>query len=148
MVDMRTPDDPGLSQAHADAQIRRPLSILIVEDDSDAAGAQARLLELAGHTVHVVADGLAALEAVGNHAPDVILLDLGLPRLNGYEVARRIREQPWTKRPLLVAVTGFSEPRHREYSDAVGIDLHLVKPVDHDMLEKLLTRFHGVVGAG
>src|SRR5438105_15023805 len=100
MVDRRTPDDPGLSQAHADAQIRRPLSILIVEDDSDAADAQARLLELAGHTVYVVADGLAALAAVGNHAPDVILLDLGLPRLNGYEEARRIRVRHWAQRPV------------------------------------------------
>jgi signal transduction histidine kinase len=110
--------------------------VLVVDDNRDAAESLARLLELSGHEVHTAHDGLDALAAAQRVRPTVVLLDLGLPRLNGYEVARRIREQhPGS---LLVAVTGWGEDDVRRRSREAGFDAHLVKPVDLAALAKLL----------
>jgi CheY-like chemotaxis protein len=96
------------------------------------------LLEFGGHETHQAYDGLEAIEAAERLHPDVVLLDIGLPRMNGYEACRRIREQPWGRDLVLVALTGWGQEEDRNRSREAGFDAHLVKPVDHDVLLELL----------
>ena len=117
-----------------------PLRILIVEDDRDAADMLAMLLRMDGHTADVVHDGLAAVEAVGRVDFDVILLDIGLPGLNGYETAREIRKQSGVRHPALVALSGWGQDDDRRRSIEAGFDAHVVKPVDGTALGRLLSR--------
>jgi PAS domain S-box-containing protein len=112
--------------------------ILIVDDSQDGAESLALLLDLAGHQTHQAHDGVSALEAAGRIRPDVVLLDIGLPRMNGYEVCRRIRKEPWGQDLVLVALTGWGQAEDREQSREAGFDAHMVKPVDHDVLEGFL----------
>jgi PAS domain S-box-containing protein len=112
--------------------------ILIVDDSEDSAESLALLLQLGGHDTHKAHDGLAALEAAGRLRPDAVLLDIGLPGLNGYEVCSRIRKEPWGKETMLVALTGWGQEEDRQRSKEAGFDAHMVKPVDHDALLKLL----------
>jgi two-component system, chemotaxis family, CheB/CheR fusion protein len=117
-----------------------PLRILIVDDNRDSADMLAMLLKLTGHETFTAHDGLAAVDAATLVDPDVILLDIGLPGLNGYEVARRIREQQReTRRPLLVALTGWGQDEDRRRSEEAGFDAHMVKPVDESVLRRVLT---------
>ena len=96
------------------------------------------LLELTGHEVYTAHDGRSALDAAEQHRPDVVLLDIGLPALNGHEVCRRIRQQPWGKAMVLIALTGWGQDEDRRRSQEAGFDGHLVKPVDHTRLLALL----------
>ena len=112
--------------------------ILVVDDNRDSATTLAMLLELTGNETHTAYDGLAAVEAAETFRPNVILLDIGLPKLNGYEAARKIREQPWGKSMVLVALTGWGQEDDRRKSREAGFDGHLVKPVDLADLTKLL----------
>jgi CheY-like chemotaxis protein len=112
--------------------------ILIVEDNQDSAASLAMFLKLSGNETLIACDGLEAVESTEAFRPDVVLLDLGLPRLNGYEVARKIREQPWGRDIVLVALTGWGQDADRAKSQEVGFDAHLVKPVDFGALTKLL----------
>ncbi len=122
------------------------LRVLVVEDDADSAVSLARFLQRMGHEVEVAPDGQAAVEAAQARRPDVVLLDIGLPGLDGWEVARRLQQgHPAQKRPLLVALTGYDREADRRRSDEAGIDLHLAKPADPDLLRWLLTRFHSVI---
>jgi signal transduction histidine kinase/CheY-like chemotaxis protein len=114
------------------------LRILIVDDNRDAAGMLAMLLQFSGHETHMAHDGVEAVEATTKLQPDAILLDIGLPRLNGYEAARKIREQQQQGRPLLVALTGWGQDEDRRRTEEAGFDAHLVKPVDEAALGKLL----------
>jgi two-component system, chemotaxis family, CheB/CheR fusion protein len=99
----------------------------------------ATLLQFAGHETFTAHDGLAAVEAATRLDPDVILLDIGLPMLNGYEAARRIREQRGQQqRPLLIALTGWGQDEGRRRSEEAGFHAHLVKPVDDAVLGRLL----------
>ena len=102
------------------------------------------LLQMSGNETHTAYDGLEAVEAAAAFRPDVVLLDIGLPKLNGYEAARRIREQPWGKGIVLVALTGWGQDEDRQRSREAGFNGHLVKPVDHSALMKLLAE--SVVG--
>ena len=115
-----------------------PRRILVVDDNQDSADSLATLLRLTGHEVHIAHDGLEALEGAATFQPEVILLDVGLPRLNGYEAARRIREQQRHKAPTLVALTGWGQEEDRRRTKEAGFDAHLVKPVDFAALTKLL----------
>ena len=119
------------------------LRILVVEDHADTAESLALLLRGEGHEIQVAPDGLAAVGAVQFAPPDVLLLDIGLPGMSGWEVARWVTGQPAEKRPLLVAVTGYGREEDRRRSEEAGIDLHLVKPVDPEKLLGLLRRFRG-----
>jgi two-component system, sensor histidine kinase len=115
--------------------------ILIVEDNADAADTLRRLLELSGHRVRVARDGVAGLEALLSASPQIALVDVGLPRMDGYELARRLRagmngRQP----PFMVAVTGYGLPEDRERALASGFDEHLTKPVDADALARVLAK--------
>jgi CheY-like chemotaxis protein len=112
--------------------------ILIVDDNKDGARSLAMLLKLAGHETDIAHDGLKALEAAERLRPDAVLLDIGLPKLNGYEVCRRIREQPWGKNLVLIAVSGWGQEEDRDKSRDAGFNDHIVKPVDHDTLMKLI----------
>jgi PAS domain S-box-containing protein len=112
--------------------------ILIVDDSEDGAESLAMLLELAGHETHKAHDGRTAIEAAERLRPDAILLDIGLPVMNGYEVCGHIREQAWGKDLLLVALTGWGQEEDRHRSREAGFDAHMVKPVDHDLLMTLL----------
>jgi two-component system OmpR family response regulator len=116
------------------------LRVLVVEDDEDTAVSLAMLLRLYGHDVDVVRDGPSAVRALQASPPEVIFLDIGLPKMDGWEVARQIHEQAAIKRPFLVAVSGYGTEADRCRSKDAGIDLHLVKPVDPVELLKLLRR--------
>jgi signal transduction histidine kinase/CheY-like chemotaxis protein len=131
---------PSLARMHSEvtppAVVQR--RILVVDDNIDAAESLAMLLKLSGHEVDIVHDGLKAVEGAATLEPEVILLDIGLPGLNGYEAARRIRQQQSNRPMTLVALTGWSQQEDRRLSAEAGFDAHLVKPVDFDVLTKLL----------
>jgi PAS domain S-box-containing protein len=116
--------------------------ILVVDDNRDAAKMLAMLLNLGGHTTHLEHDGLSAVSAAETFRPDLVLLDLGLPKLSGHDAARRIREQPWGQQMTLVALTGWGQEEDRRKSSAAGFDHHLVKPVDHAQLNELIATLH------
>jgi signal transduction histidine kinase/ActR/RegA family two-component response regulator len=112
--------------------------ILVVDDNADSAESLAMLLKLTGNETHTAYDGLQAVKAAATLRPDVVLLDIGLPKLDGYEAARKIREQPWSKGLVLVALTGWGQDEDRQKSREAGFNAHLVKPVDHAALMKVL----------
>jgi CheY-like chemotaxis protein len=112
--------------------------ILVVDDNVDAVESLALLLELSGHEVHRAYEGSRALELARALHPEIALLDLGLPGLDGYAIARALRADPATAHMTLVALTGYGQPADRERSRAAGFDAHLVKPVDFDELQALV----------
>jgi CheY-like chemotaxis protein/two-component sensor histidine kinase len=112
--------------------------ILIVDDNLDGAESLAMLLEEVGQETCEAHDGLQAIDAAERLRPDAILLDIGLPKLNGYEVCRRIRQRPWGAKVMIVALTGWGQDEDRQRSVEAGFDTHLVKPVDFELLMKLL----------
>jgi PAS domain S-box-containing protein len=112
--------------------------VLIVDDNCDAADSLAMLLRVDGHTVEVAHDGQSALDVAEEFAPQVALLDIGLPILDGYQVARRMREMPQTNDTVLVAITGYSQDSDRRFSEEAGFAYHLVKPVNHKRLRQVL----------
>ena len=116
------------------------LRILIVDENVDAARILGVLCGETGHECTFAYDGVAALEAARRLQPDVILLDLGLPRMDGFEVARQLRTDPAFRDVLIIAVTGFASEEDRKRSREVGIDHHLVKPADPAFIESLLRR--------
>ena len=116
-----------------------PHRVLVVDDNQDAAESMALLLQIWGHDVRTAHDGPAALAVAADYRPDVVLLDIGLPGMSGYEVAERLRELPGPERPVLVAVTGYGQQSDRRRTRDAGFDHHLVKPVEHAQLKEILT---------
>jgi CheY-like chemotaxis protein len=114
------------------------LRILLVEDQPDCANSTKMMLGLWGHEVELAPDGPTALQAAQTHHPDVVLLDIGLPGMDGWTVAKLLRDQAKGKGPLLVAVTGYGQPHAYRHSYDSGIDVHFLKPVDPDELKRLL----------
>jgi PAS domain S-box-containing protein len=119
--------------------------ILIVDDNFDSAESLATLLEITGNNTSMAHDGLAAIEAIEKQRPEVVLLDIGLPKLSGHEVCRRIRQESWGKEIIVIALTGWGQEEDRRKSKEAGFDGHLVKPVNHDELLKLLSSLPGWV---
>ncbi len=117
--------------------------ILLVDDNADAAEVQGDLLEIEGHEVVVVHDGPTALHVAPEYHPDVVLLDIGLPGMDGYEVARRLRQEPALAGTMLVALTGYGQEEDRQRSREAGFDEHLVKPVDMGALLRVLATSKG-----
>ena len=115
-----------------------PLRILVADDNRDVVESLSLLLELTGYRVQRAYDGLQAVEAVERYRPDLVLLDIGMPNLDGYEACRRIRQQPWGRNLPIVALTGWGQEEHLVRSKAAGFTNHLVKPVDHGDLLRLL----------
>ncbi len=130
LVRPSTPDDGPATTSN-----RR---ILIVDDNQDSAMSLGMMLGLMGNETRTAHDGLAAVEAAAAFRPDLILLDIGLPKLNGYEACRRIREQPWSEGMVIVALTGWGQEEDRRRSAEAGFDDHMVKPVEVDALGKLM----------
>src|SRR5262249_23133689 len=116
----------------------RQRRILLVDDNVDAAESLSMLLGLQGHEVRVAHDGQTALRAAEEFQPEVVLLDIGLPRMDGNEVARRLRERPESAGMLLVALTGYGQDEDRRRSQEAGFNAHLLKPVDLAALQGLL----------
>jgi CheY-like chemotaxis protein len=115
-----------------------PRRILVADDNVDSANSLGMLLKIIGHDVRTARDGNEALTVAADFRPDVMLLDIGMPGMDGYELARRVREQPWGKSAMLIAVTGWGQDQDRQRSREAGFDQHLVKPVELEALEKLL----------
>jgi CheY-like chemotaxis protein len=132
------PVSPCAPSAPPVAGPRGGLRILVADDNVDSAKSLAILLEIMGNEVHTAYDGCEAVDIATTFHPDLALLDIGMPRLNGYEACRRIREQPWGKTTVMVALTGWGQIEDVRRSEQAGFDHHLVKPVEPGVLEKLL----------
>lgn len=115
-----------------------PHRILVVDDNRDSAASLAMVLKLLGNEVYMAHDGLEAIAVAEQFKPDLILMDIGLPHLNGLEATRRIKDQPWGKSIWVTALTGWGKDADREQSRQAGCDGHLVKPVEITELQKLL----------
>lgn len=115
-----------------------PRRILIADDNHDAAASLGMLLELSGHEIELAHDGQDALARAELFRPSVVLLDIGMPKLNGYEVAERIRREPWGRDMLLIAVTGWGQEDAQQRAARAGFDHHLTKPIDPDSIDRLL----------
>jgi CheY-like chemotaxis protein len=120
--------------------------ILVVDDNRDSAESLAMVLRLSGYDVRTAHDGQQALVDAQVYRPDLVLLDIGLPGVSGYEVARRLRLEPGVVPTKLVALSGYSREEDRRQAYAVGFDHYLVKPVDFDALHKLLAALHSTTG--
>jgi CheY-like chemotaxis protein len=131
------------TQATLDASARQRVPkqrVLIADDNRDAAEILALLLEAAGHEVHCSHSGHEALDLATRERPDVLVLDIGMPGMDGYEVAERVRRQGWAADALLIAVTGWGQERDKQHAAESGFDYHLTKPVDFAHLEALLSK--------
>jgi CheY-like chemotaxis protein len=112
--------------------------ILVADDNRDAADTLSLLLQLDGHEVRTAYDGVEALQIAEQFAPQIALLDIGMPHLNGYQTAQRIREQSWGSSMLLVALTGWGQEQDRRQATEAGFDRHLVKPGDPQIIGALI----------
>lgn len=130
----------GSAGRQPSAENRRGHRILLADDNRDALDSLATLLQCDGHEVYTAVDGAEAFELAASCRPDVMLLDIGMPKLDGYEVARRVRQQPWGEATVLIALTGWGQEEDRRRSREVGFNSHLVKPLDLDALTMLLAR--------
>jgi PAS domain S-box-containing protein len=119
---------------------RRGLRVLVVDDNPDTATGMAKLLKLSGHTVRVAHSGPDAIELAREHDPEAIVLDIGLPGMDGYEVAAQLRREECCKESLIIAVSGYGEEQARTRSNKAGFDHHLVKPVNFDTLLDVMDR--------
>lgn len=137
MTAQNKPRSVGQASANSTGAVGR---ILIVDDNADAATSLGRLLCLMGHETLVVNDGVAAIQEVRHFRPAVVLLDLGMPGMDGLETAELIRKEPQGRDLALVAVTGWGQERDRERTSAAGFVAHLTKPVNMDQLERTLER--------
>jgi signal transduction histidine kinase/DNA-binding response OmpR family regulator len=133
-----TADSESKSIVDEPAPVRR--RILVVDDNIDSAESMAMMLELSGHDVATAHDGLEGVERAKEFRPHVMLLDIGMPKLDGYEAARSIRQEPWGKEMVLVALTGWGQQEDKQRSREAGFDAHLVKPIDFEALEELVAR--------
>ena len=118
---------------------KHSVRVLVVDDNCDAADTLSMLLELLGHCAQVAHDGHAALDAVLDFRPQVVFLDIGMPGMNGHDVAVAIRNDRRFDQPVLVALTGWGSEDDRERTRAAGFDLHMTKPVDLAAIEKMLS---------
>jgi PAS domain S-box-containing protein len=137
LEDRAEPPPAAPAEAWPDSS-RSNRRILVVDDSRDSAASMATMLQLLGNEVRTAHDGLEAVRIAGQFRPQVILMDIGMPKLNGYEATRRIREQPWGRDMAVIALTGWGQEVDRARSKEAGCDGHLVKPIDLSDLEKLL----------
>jgi len=126
------PPEPDFLQATA------KLRVLVVDDYADVAESLALLLQKKGHDVETADCGLKAIEKARSFRPQVVLLDIGLPDISGYEVVKRLRELPETRQAFLIAISGYGGPEYIEQSESSGFDEHLLKPVDPLKLSAVL----------
>ena len=129
---------PATPSIQPPSAVSRPLQLLIIEDDVDTAVSFQRLLELGGHEVRIVHEGIKALELAISCIPDVAFIDIGLPGLNGYQLARRLRETPTFAATILVALSGYGRDEDKHRAAEAGFDRHFTKPVDIQTVDALL----------
>ncbi len=140
-----SPKGRGIVTAESTTEPEGPSRrILIVDDNTDSAASLAMLLQLSNHATYTAHDGFEALKAAERMQPDVVLLDVGLPKLNGYEVCRRIRQQPWAKNTLIVAISGWGQIEDQHESKQAGFDGHMVKPPEYTALMELFSTHRSV----
>jgi PAS domain S-box-containing protein len=135
------PAEPRAVSENVSPIFQRRRQLLIVDDNLDAANSLAILTQLAGYVTHLAADGLAAIEMAELVRPEAIVMDLGMPRMSGFEAARWVRQQPWGKDTVLIAVTGWGQEDDRRRSREAGFDVHLTKPVESAELLKHLQQY-------
>src|SRR5687768_8576268 len=119
-------------------------SVLIVEDDADSREILMELVSMLGHEAATAATGAEALQRAGEKSPDITFVDIGLPDVDGYEVARRIRQHPHANKTYLIALTGYSDPYERKNAESAGFDEYIVKPLELDELRRVFGRFKTV----
>jgi CheY-like chemotaxis protein len=138
------PSPPAPESPAAERELQRPNAakrrILLVDDNQAALEMLGMLIQMQGGDVRTAKDGLEAVALAEEFRPDLVLMDLGMPNLDGCEAARRIREEPWGRDMLLVAMTGWGQEEDRRRTKAAGFDHHLVKPVEPALIEELLAR--------
>jgi PAS domain S-box-containing protein len=138
ILETRPEPDPTGTIAQAPCYLTTIRRVLVVDDNRDSATSMADVFKLSGIEVCVAYDGAEAVQAAEEFQPELILMDVGMPRLNGYQAARQIREQTWEERPIIIALTGWGQEADRFRSRQAGCDGHLVKPVELEELEELL----------
>jgi CheY-like chemotaxis protein/two-component sensor histidine kinase len=138
VLEIRAELEAGSSDRRASAGFGPSRRILVVDDNKDSATSLASLLELLGNELRTAHDGAQAVAIAQEFRPELILMDVGMPRVNGYEAARRIREQPWGQGATIIALTGWGQQGDRAQSREAGCDGHLVKPVELSDLQSLL----------
>jgi CheY-like chemotaxis protein len=131
---------PQTEQLDTLPESSRPLKVLVVDDNVEVAQIVGWMLEEMGHECHLVHDGRQALQAAGEFRPDAILLDIGLPVMDGYAVCRAFRQEPLFKDALIIAQTGWGQQRDKALASEAGFDHHLVKPVAYDDLARILAK--------
>jgi signal transduction histidine kinase/ActR/RegA family two-component response regulator len=136
---------PATAEGRGPAPARGLQRVLVADDNSDSATSLSMLLNDAGYDTRTASDGVQALQTAADFRPDIALLDIGMPKLNGYELARRIRDQAWGRDVLLIAVTGWGGADHRQQTTDAGFDHHLTKPVDPAALTRLLVSLQATV---
>jgi CheY-like chemotaxis protein len=117
-----------------------PLCILVIDDNRDAADVLGMLLRMLGHTVHIAHGGAMALDQIEELHPDLVFLDIGMPHIDGYEVARRVRQNPKLPETRVIAVTGYVDQRRRDLAAEAGFDDYLVKPANVNDLQAVIDR--------
>jgi len=132
---------PQESRGEEEKPPKSSLRILIVDDNRDGADSLGMMLRIMGNDTRTAYDGQEGVDVAGEFRPEVVLFDIGMPKLNGYEACRRIREQPWGKCIVLIAVTGWGQDDDRRRSHEAGFDHHMIKPVDPKALMEMLTSF-------
>ncbi len=121
------------------SQAPAPLRVLIVDDNPDSAKTMGWAVESWGHEVRLEFSGSGALDAAGEFQPQAVLLDIGMPGMNGYELCQIMRQSPELRNTIFIAQTGWSQEQHRQMSREAGFDHYLVKPIDFNTLQRLLT---------
>jgi Osmosensitive K+ channel histidine kinase len=134
------PSGTSAETAPRPQQTRTRRRVLVVDDNRESAESLAMLLQMGGHDVRTAYDGIQGIELASAWWPDVILMDIGMPRMNGYEAAQRIRAEPWGRKVRLIALTGWGQAEDRRRSAAAGFDAHLTKPIEYESLRTWLER--------
>jgi CheY-like chemotaxis protein len=135
---IETPRPPSDADTGRSTSDQRPLRVLVADDNRDSAESLGMLLELSGHEVSLAHDGLDAFAAAAAKLPDVVLLDIGMPGMNGYEVAASIRREPWGSNMTLIAITGWGQEDNKRTARNAGFNHHLTKPMDSAVLDSIL----------
>ncbi len=138
LIEMTAAESGGGGGMPVSTSVPRPLRVLIADDNRDSAESLGMLLELAGHEVYLAHDGVGAFAMAADKLPDAALLDIGMPGMDGYEVAAAIRREPWGAQMTLVAITGWGQEDNKRMARSAGFDHHLTKPMDSVVLESLL----------
>jgi CheY-like chemotaxis protein len=129
------------TEANVSPDAGSAVRILVADDNEVSASSLAALLELRGHAVRVAGDGASAIELAESFRPHIALLDISMPRMDGYATAEAIRQRPWGNELLLVALTGWANSTDRARALKSGFDIHVAKPVDFDALDRIIGRF-------